>query len=217
MSIDKSKPPIFGEICFELSIAPVSQQANAAAKIAVTNEIRSITRSLEYILTGDVKIEIEWLIHEKLRYESDQAPDVDNIIKPLLDGLCGPEGLLIDDCQVQSVACYWIDWTREDQQIAVKVSYMRDDWLKKKNLFFVQYPKGLCFPVNGDLPNEALSLILNRVEAMLADREELQQLSNDYYFSKAVLPIQRFFHRTRVSSFSVIKIDEIRDHGNDPI
>lgn len=217
MSFDKSKPPIFGEIRFELPISPVSQQANATAKNAVTNKIRSITRSLEYILTGDVKIEIEWLVHEQLRYESDQAPDVDNIIKPLLDGLCGPEGLLIDDCQVQSVSCYWIDWTREDQQIAVRVSYMPDDWLKKKNLFFVQYPKGLCFPVNGDLPYKALNLIVNRIEAMLADREELQQLSNDYYFSKTLLPIQRFFHRTRINGFSVVKIDEIRERANDPV
>ncbi|MEP0869734.1 RusA family crossover junction endodeoxyribonuclease [Trichocoleus desertorum AS-A10] len=217
MSFDNSKPPIFGEIRFELPIAPVSQQANAAAKSAVTNEIRSITRLLEYILTGDVKIEIEWLVHEQLRYESDQAPDVDNIIKPLLDGLCGPEGLLRDDCQVQSVSCYWIDWTREDQQIAVRVSYMPDDWLKKKNLFFVQYPKGLCFPVNRDLPHKALNLIVNRVETMLADREELQQLSNDYYFSKTLLPIQRFFHRTRINGFSVVKIDEIRDRANDPV
>lgn len=217
MPPDKGNPPIFGEIRFELSIAPVSQQANAVAKSAVKNEICSITRSLEYILTGDVKIEIEWLIHEKLRYESDQAPDVDNIIKPLLDSLCGPEGLLIDDCQVQSVSCHWIDWTKEDQQIAVRVSYMPNDWLKKKNLFFVQYPKGLCFPINGNLPHEALNLILNRVEKMLADREELQLLSNDYYFSKMCLPIQRFFHRTRVNGFSVVKIDEIRNRVNNPV
>jgi Holliday junction resolvase RusA-like endonuclease len=214
MSFDKSKPSVFGEIRFELPVAPVSQQASAAAKSAVTNEIRSITQSLEYILTGDVKVEIEWLIHEQLRYESDKAPDVDNIIKPLLDGLCGSEGLLIDDCQVQSVSCYWIDWTREDQQIAVTITYMPDNWLKKKNLFFVQYTKGLCFPVNGDLPHEVVSLILDRVEKMLSDREELQQISDDYYFSKMCLPNQRFFHRTRVSGFFVVKIDEIRDRPN---
>jgi len=51
-----------------------------------------------YLPLGDVKVSIEWTLHEQDPYESDAAPDVDNILKPLLDVLCGPDGILIDDC-----------------------------------------------------------------------------------------------------------------------
>ncbi|BAZ21696.1 hypothetical protein NIES4073_25740 [Kalymmatonema gypsitolerans NIES-4073] len=211
MPLAEDKPPTYGDLEFALLLAPVSQQATSEAKSAVTNAILAVTHSLEYILTGDVQIEFEWLIHEKLRYESDAAPDVDNVIKPLLDGLCGPNGLLIDDCQVQAVTCYWVDWTREDQQLIVRVKFMPDDWLKKKDLIFIQFPKGLCFPINRNLPDDTLKTILGSVEMMLHRRDQLQAISGDYYFSKMLLPIQRFFHRTRIHNFPVLKIDEIRE------
>jgi hypothetical protein len=37
------------------------------------------------LLSGDVQVGIEWTLHEEARYEQDAAPDVDNILKPLLD------------------------------------------------------------------------------------------------------------------------------------
>ena len=71
---------------------------------------------------------IEWTVHEQDRYESDAAPDVDNILKPLLDGLCGPEGVLIDDCQVQAVDCRWIDWTLREQPVRTDTLGPIEDW-----------------------------------------------------------------------------------------
>src|SRR5207244_5710585 len=50
------------------------------------------------LLTGEVAVEVEWVLHERYRWESGlmlTTPDVDNIVKPLLDALCGPDALLI--------------------------------------------------------------------------------------------------------------------------
>lgn len=68
-----------GEIQFTLPLAPVSQQASPEAKAKFKTAILNIVQPLEYILTGDVQIEIEWLIREQIRYELDISPDIDNI------------------------------------------------------------------------------------------------------------------------------------------
>jgi Holliday junction resolvase RusA-like endonuclease len=215
MSLEKDKPSIYGDLEFFLPLTPVSQQANSAAKRTVTESIQTITRSLEYILTGDVQIEFEWFIHEQLRYESDEAPDVDNIIKPLLDGLCGSDGILIDDCQVQSITCYWVDWMRNEQLLGVRINHLPDDWLRKKNLIFIQFSKGLCFPVNHCSSKALLLEKLDSIEAMIKSKEETQSETGDYYHSKIMLPCQRFFHRTRIHGFPVFKVDELRRQASD--
>lgn len=83
MTLDPKEPPEFGEITFSLPVAPVSQQAASAAKQKLVAEVRKITSPLEYILDGEVQIEIQWLIHERLRWETNASPDVNNILTVL--------------------------------------------------------------------------------------------------------------------------------------
>lgn len=112
----------------ELAFAPVSFQGSPGARRRLEQIVREAATKPGRLLTGEVGIEIEWLLHEKRRWESPHTlgtPDLDNILKPLIDGLCGPTGLLIDDCQVQAVACNWIDWERDpDQRITLRIRTM---------------------------------------------------------------------------------------------
>jgi hypothetical protein len=64
MNLNPKEPPEFGEVEFSLPIAPVSQQASSAAKQKLVAEVRTITKPLEYLLSGEVQIEVQWLIHE---------------------------------------------------------------------------------------------------------------------------------------------------------
>lgn len=156
----QNSPPDSGEIHLAFPIAPVSLQASRAKKDLVTNAIKNVTKTAPFILTGTVQIDIEWRVHEQTRYESDASADIDNIIKPIFDALCGLEGILIDDCQVQAVHCSWIDWTRYDQEILIYIRFFEDnEWHRKDDLVFVHLGKGLCIPINQDKPPTFLEVI----------------------------------------------------------
>ena len=78
---------------------PVSLQSRRARKSTFSQVLRDQLGTPQYFLSGEVSITVEWLIHERTRYETPIAPDVDNTLKVVLDTLCGPDGVLINDCQ----------------------------------------------------------------------------------------------------------------------
>jgi Holliday junction resolvase RusA-like endonuclease len=212
MPLDPKEPPELGEITFSLPVAPVSQQAASAAKRSLVAEIRKITSPLEYILDGEVKIEIQWHIHERLRWETDASPDVDNILKPLLDGLCGRDGLLIDDCQVQSITAFWCGWTRDDQQLDIRVRFGPDEYLNKAGLSFVRVKDALCFPVPAEILHKGLTIWLDAIEGATQAREKIADLTKSYYPARYVLP-RGLIHRSRIKEFPVHELEELRRLG----
>jgi len=209
-------PPPFGELNITLPIVPASLQARSAKKQAVIANIREVTSTAEYLLSGDVKVEIEWTVHEQARYESDETPDVDNIIKPILDALSGPDGILINDCQVQAVSCHWVDWTRSEQQVQIRIRFFSDEWCRKAPLMFVHLGRGLCMPLSEDLPNEALEIFLDCFENMLPVREKLLDIGADYYAAQGVMSVQRVFHRSRLGGFTVVEVADLRKRLEPP-
>lgn len=205
------EPPEFGELTFSFNFEPVSLQSNSAKREFVKQEIRKATSSLNYLLSGDVKVEIQWLVHEQERYESANAPDMDNIIKPILDGLSGPDGVLIDDCQVQTIGSHWIDWTKHEHQINISIRYISDDYVPKKNLFFVNLGSNLFMPMHSDLPWKAKELIVDHLERGMNLRNETLSKTGNYYQAKLFMSIQRLFHKSRVfDNFDCIEMTEFR-------
>ena len=158
-----------------------------------------------------MSITTEWLIHERLRYETLTAPDVDNTLKVVLDSLCGPEGVLINDCQVQHVSCHWIDWTRSDQQLTVTVRHSPDDWISKQGLVFVEVARRLCWPVSLDWPPKALALVLEHLDRATSANERILELMDDWGLAQRVLPLQQPYHRGRLRGFTVMSVNEVRD------
>jgi Holliday junction resolvase RusA-like endonuclease len=201
-----------GHVVLRLPIKPVSLQSNRKKKEVVTSEIQSITSKFSFILVGDVKIDVEWQIHEKERYESDSSADVDNILKPILDALSGSKGVLIDDCQVQAVSCHWIDWNRDDQQITIRIKmFDSDEWLLRDGIVFAHMGKGLCYPIVINRGDAQWALnILESLENQIVRREELLEQGFDYYAARGIMSVQRVFHISRVQEFDVIELADLK-------
>jgi len=201
-----------GEIQLNLQIAPVSQQSKAMHKAVFSAAIKAITSKYKYILSGDVAVDVEWSVHQQERYETDRAADVDNILKPLIDALVGPDGLIIDDNQIQHVACRWIDAPTTDQSVQIRLQHAPDDCLSKSGLYFGQLEGGLCVPLSQATPIEWQIKVLTHYEKCLATRNEAIASGVDYYTASAIMPIQRAFHRSRVGKFKIIPADQILLH-----
>lgn len=205
-----SEPPQSGELEFTVDMQPVSLQARRSKKTILITGIRELIKDTEYYLSGDVKIEIEWLVHEEERYGSHTSPDVDNIIKVVIDALSGPDGLLINDCQVQSISCYWVDLPIHAHRLNLRIRFSPDEWLRKVGLIFVEFTNKLCFPINDKMPRETRGEMLEIVGKMLQSREELENRGVNYYDAKGVMPIQRFFHKLRLTGMHVVDLAAYR-------
>lgn len=206
-----NEPPEFGELTFSFDFEPVSLQSNPQKKEFVRNEIRKITSTLNYLLSGDVKVEIQWLVYEQERYESANAPDMDNIIKPILDGLSGPDGVLIDDCQVQTIGSHWIDWTKHEHQINIAIQYIPDDYVSKKNLMFINMGSNLFMPMHSDLPWNVKEILITHLEKGMYLRNQILQQTGNYYQAKLFMSIQRLFYKSRViDKFLCMELEEFK-------
>ncbi len=197
-----------GEIVLQLPVEPVSLQASRKKKEVITSEIRQITSDFSFILVEDVQIDILWQIREQNRYESNSSPDVDNILKPILDALCGPSGILIDDCQVQAVSCHWIDWSRSEQQITIRIKMIDDSgWTLKKGLVFVHMGKGLCYPIH--LDKYALNMLESFERQMVMSEKRLAD-GFGYYNARRMRSVQRVFHISKLQGFEIFKIADLK-------
>ena len=190
----------------------MSLQANRSKKDRFCDALCSVLGEPEYLLSGEVSVSVEWMIHERLRYETLVTPDVDNTLKVVLDAISGPMGVLINDCQVHHVGCHWIDWTRPDEQVTVTIKHISDDWVRKKDLVFVKFDKHLCWPLNLDLPTALLQNVLTMVEQTIDANRELMALTDACYLAQRVMPIQRFFHSGRLEGFKIMTVEQIREH-----
>lgn len=179
-------------------------------KTAIQALIKCFTKSAKFILTGNVSVSITWFLSEQQHYENDAPPDVDNIMKPILDALCGIDGVMIDDTQVTSVDCSWIDWEREDQKLHLEIDFIDDfDIYAKDKLVFVQFFKALCFfIISSDTPAEDL-LSTKRIEAMYNQYFTIRDKEKNYYAGIEMKPAQRLFHLSKISNrgFPIYKIN----------
>jgi Holliday junction resolvase RusA-like endonuclease len=204
-------PPEFGLLEFEIDIAPVSLQGKGKRRRLVQSTVGESTKQAKWLLSGEVKVSIEWLVRERLRYETGTSPDVDNIIKPLLDAICGPHGIMIDDCQVQSIQCNWIDWNRSDQRVRYELRFAPDDFVLKEGLIFVGIGDNLYMPLHTTRPREAQILLLEHWPTRLAMAKELEVLTGDYYAARDVMPIQRPFHVSHLGDFPRVSCEELME------
>jgi hypothetical protein len=53
-------------------------------------------------------------------------------------------------------------------------------------------------------------LIVEQVNVMLATRNKLIELGQDYYTANGVMPVRRLFHRSREGRFTVRELDSLR-------
>ena len=202
------EPPIGGELQLSIDAPTPSLQGKKVARDLFERKIHEETSKYKYLLSGDISLEITLQVHQSNRYESDGSPDLDNFLKPLLDSLCGPNGIMIDDCQVRTLSINWISWVREDTRIEMFFRVIDDEYVKKQGLLFVQIEGPLCMPVNTTLPLRAQRILFSSMQSSFESRRDLVNLQCDYYSASSALPIQRRFHRTRINAFPVKSAQE---------
>jgi Holliday junction resolvase RusA-like endonuclease len=208
-SLPIERPPIRGKMTVVVDSAPVSFQAKPERRNELADVIQASIGPVEYLLTGDVKLSIKWYQPVKTRYESDNSPDLDNILKPIMDALSGPDGIMVDDCQVQALRCKWIDRRVKDEKVTIKLEYNPDHWLRKEGIRFIHIGNGLCFPYPARTPREALGMIIVSMQSSLEAKNIILEHRFDYRRAQLIMPKHRFFHRTRLSRFEVLEVSEL--------
>ena len=202
-------PPEFGSLVFSLLAKPVSLQGSREKQAEIQELVKEITRPVRYLLSGELKLDIEWYVHERDRWESAAAPDIDNIMKPLLDGLSGPDGIMVDDCQVQEIACRWIDWASHTNELRFELRFHPDDYIRKEKLVFVHVGRNLYMPLNTEQSPEIQRTFLDTWSRMTAARNKIEGASGDNYTAKHEMPVQRAFHGARLRSFTKVEASDL--------
>jgi Holliday junction resolvase RusA-like endonuclease len=205
-------PPDSGLILIESLIPPVSLQGSSTRQAHLRDTLRAQIARCPFLLTGEVKVWIEWQADELIRYETAESADVDNVIKPILDALSGPEGLLIDDSQVQTIGCHWQDQYSDSERFSVELKFDPEAFCDRARVVFVEIAENLCFPISTANP-EAQRRIAYHAARMFRTRDRLLKAGATYEIARGVLPLQRPFHRQRVERFPIVTLGSL---GPDP-
>ena len=134
---------------------PASLQGTPANKERLRTLLQDAIQGASWVFIHDVRVTIEWLVHEHARYRGNQSPDIDNIVKPILDALSGPTGVIVNDCQVQSIHCLWVDappHAYDMSRLQIDLEGFSWDTLSRDELQFVEWPDHMCTIVPRSLP-----------------------------------------------------------------
>jgi Holliday junction resolvase RusA-like endonuclease len=197
-------PPPFGAMEFTVKGSPVSIQSSTPIREAYRKSIRELFTHLSFILTGELILEVTWLLPAKSRFETDAKADIDNCIKPIIDSFTGPDGLLVNDCQIKSLYICWRHIVSGEEQLHFKFEFAPDDFHRKNGLAFVRLEKGLCVPVDLNWPLAVRTVWAAMLKANELTKEKFESLGVDYLYLASFLGSSRPFHVTRVQGFRIV-------------
>lgn len=183
-----------GCVKFEARIKPVSLQNSGVKRTEFKHELQKITSRSNFIITGTCWIAIYYYCQHVKREKNPGVYDIDNIIKPILDGMVGKDGLLIDDVIVDRVAVNWID-TPHDDYFEVEIEYPDLLFAEKSSLVFLKSQSGWCFPSSLDLIREESYIKLMKNYFQTWDSINTEE---EYYKGVYNLPIQNFIYYVKI-------------------
>lgn len=201
-------PSPFGKLELIVPGSPVSVQSAKPVRDAYIQSIASQLTPYKFILTGEIIMNVTWLIPSKSRFETDAKSDIDNCIKPIIDAFTGPDRLFVDDCQLRGLHICWRHIESNDEQLHFEFEFHPDDFSAKQELAFVRLEKGLCTPVNLDWPRAARLLFATYLRISEKSKAALEQLGISYPAVAGFLGNSRPFHVTRVQKFRILTLDE---------
>jgi Holliday junction resolvase RusA-like endonuclease len=197
------------ELVFNLGCDFVSARSSRKRKDLVRASTQSALAKYGFTVTSDVQVEVMWMIDERSRYERDDSADLDNALKPLLDGMCGPRGVLVDDSQIQHLSVGWIGLASSVARVEVRVRLNNGFAIEKPHLTFVRMNQTLCWPIDMSWPRTATRIAVEHVKRTMEFRDSILKSTGDYYASKLVMPQQRLFHVSRTRGFPKIAYQEV--------
>ena len=201
-------PSPFGKAEFIVKGSPASVQASKDKRDQYINSIKNQFKPLNYVLIGDIILNITWLLPTKSRYETDAKADIDNCLKPIIDAFTGVDGLFIDDCQLRGLYICWQHIESEDERVIFEFEFIASEFSLKSELAFVRLEGGLCTPVHLSSPDAAKVIWASFLKSSQASKGVLEKLGVSYPSVAGFLGSSRLFHVTRVKGFKVICLNE---------
>ncbi len=201
-------PSPFGRAEFTVKGSPASVQASKDTRDSYVRSIKNQFKNLKYILTGDIILNVTWLLPTKSRYETDAKADIDNCIKPIIDAFAGPDGLFIDDCQLRGLYICWRHIESTDEQVVFEFEFVADHYSLKDQLAFVRLEGALCTPVNLSWSYAAKLLWIDMLKFNQSQKDTLEEAGISYLDAAGFLGSIRPFHMTRVNGFKVMSPSE---------
>lgn len=143
------------EILVKINTKPISLQSSGNKVNKFRQAVIEALEEYNYVFTNELNIEITWFTLEQYKIFRSDSYDIDNIIKPLLDSLVSSGKILIDDSQVSSISCSFIDSVEEYLEVRI-IPRLFDLKIYIDDLDFVEFYKGYLFPVSKKYNNEKL-------------------------------------------------------------
>lgn len=130
-------------------VDPLSLQAAAQRKHALMSALASaVSDGTSICFTGDVEVTIIWYVSVKRRYGTHIIADIDNIAKPMIDAVTGPDCVLIDDNQVQSLRASWETPYIDAVKFKMTIEALTPDQTRTRHgIRFVDFGDHGCYPV----------------------------------------------------------------------
>lgn len=201
-------PSPFGRATFVVQGPPASVQSKKAVRDAYISSIKKQFSNLQYLLTGEIILNITWLLPAKQRFETDAKSDIDNCVKPIIDAFTGPDGLFVDDCQLRGLYICWRHIDSGNERLVFEFEFQDDQYSLKEELAFVQLDGALCTPVNLNWPSAAKIMWATMLAANQKTKDILEGLGISYPAVAGFLGGNQPFHRTRVNGFPVLSLCE---------
>lgn len=218
--------PMFGDWQHRFRFAPLPYADGGAKRAAFRRAIRDELTN-QFFYTGQVRLEITLHLDIQTVLETSETVDLDNYANSILDGLKGPDSILLDDTQVQTLIISYLDnYGREGPFFDVSISADPDDFMLKP-LSFYEMPDGLWYPearrawADGgadELSEDNLYFALLMTEAMSSvkrkTRHQVRQMGIERIVAyKRLLPITTGIRALRVGSTPDFKCSSVHSGG----
>ena len=201
-------PSPFGELTVQIPGAPVSVQSKKVVRDTYIAQIKAELSKFQFVLTGQIFLDVTWHIPAKSRYETDSKADIDNCLKPIVDAFTGPDGIMIDDCQLKGLYICWIDITSSDERLQFDFKFDADHFCDRDGLAFIRLDKGLCCPVSTKWVKAERSVWVKAIQAGEHFKAVLEKAGAPYLSLAAMTGGGQPFHITRTGGFTILSPED---------
>lgn len=208
--MDEFAPDAVGKLEITLAADPASLQSKKSSREVFDAAMTAELAKYDFLIDWQLSITVDWYGSPRRRWETDELPDLDNWLKPLIDSITGPDRLLVDDSQIKSIDVAFLEGRAEASHIHITMDFMPGRSLPKNGFRFVQLTDSpLCFPIAGDDP-EVIGRQIGMAERVLETYKELGELGLNDQQRYQFLAIG-FVHRSRLGSkFEVVRASTLR-------
>lgn len=159
----------------------------------------------DFLFVHDVEVTLEWFATERHRYQSHVAADLDNVLKPLIDAATGPDGVMIDDNQVQSIKASWLTPGPLGEGFMLRFEARNpEDAVARDGTAFVEFTTDTCYLLPGEA-RERWPLVVKGYKNLVSTKRMLRRFGVGDEVVEALSPTSRPWHsqRLRMQGFPV--------------